>query len=230
MAYIVPVNLKTFLTKVSSDIFMPVLRESKAYIKSDATSHVIKTKLFKGKTTLQIIECLYKLYRLCCNDNPKKLLNFSSPVELSVGVISGLYSRDYIFTRDLIIKIIEKIGFFTIKHTDSRSLIITYNNNDIHIRPVKNRSDLICSTFIGIIDTNEVWSNDKAELVTAAIQRTNARMGNSKYKFVLLVIPPEEINNYSYIKNILSLLDSIFFTVKIDPNELSDEDIDSYFE
>lgn len=229
MAYIVPISLKTFLTKVSSDIFMPVLRESKAYIKSDATSHIIKTKLFNGKTTLQIIECLYKLYRLCCNDNIKKLLNFSPAVELSVGVISR-YNNDYIFTKDLIIKIIEKIGFFTIKHADSMDLIITYNNNDIHIRPVKSRSDLICNTLIGIIDTNEVWSNDKAELVTAAIQRINARMGNSRYKFVLLVIPPEEINNYSYIKNILNLLDSIFFTVKIDPNEISDEDINIYFE
>ncbi len=229
MTYIVPVNLKTFLAKISSDIFMQVLRECESYIKSDATSHIIKTKLFNGKTTLQIIECLYKLYRLCCNNNIKKLLNFSSAVELSVGVISK-YNSDYIFTKDLIIKIIEKIGFFTIKHADSRGLIITYNNNDIHIKPVKNRSDLICNTIIGIIDTNEVWSNDKAELVTAAIQIINARMGNSEYKFVLLVIPPEEINNYSYIKNIFNLLDSIFFTVKIDSNEVSDEDINSYFE
>lgn len=229
MAYIIPVNLKTFLTKISSDIFMQVLRECKSYIKSDATSHIIKTKLFNGKTTLQVIECLYKLYRLCCNNNIEKLLNFSSAVELSVGIISR-YNSDYIFTKDLIIKIIEKIGFFTIKHADSMDLIITYNNNDIHIKSVKNRNDLICNTLIGIIDTNEVWSNDKAELVTAAIQRINARMGNSKYKFVLLVITPEEINNYSYIKNILNLLDSIFFTVKIDSNEVSDEDINSYFE
>ena len=229
MANIVPVDLVTFLDNISKDLLMPVLRESKAYIKSGLNNHIIKTRVFKGKTTLQVVECLYKIYTLCCNDDPKKVLGFSPSIELSVGILSESYIRDYTFTRDAIVNLIEKIGYFTIKQNNSKDLIISYNNNDIYIRPIKHTSDLISNTFIGIINTDIAWDGNKVSLAINAIQRTTARMAFSPYKFVLFIIPPDEINSRSYIKNVIDSLNPAFFTVIIDPTELSDGDISNYF-
>lgn len=54
-------------------------------------------------------------------------------------------------------------------------------------------------------------------------------MAFSPYKFILFIIPPDEINSCSYIKDVMTLLNPTFFTVIIDPTELSDGDISNYF-
>ena len=232
MSSLVPHDIKLFTNSLSLN--MRVSRELKRYLcpkdRQSYYGHIMKSETFYGKSSLQIIEMLYKIYKLCCIGNIHKVLNFSDSACLSVGIIAD--RKDYFSNIvNYIIDLSSALGYFCIDKTTNTNITLTFNDNVINIKPITKESDLIGDTYIGIMSFNTNWSPEKARLVLMALSRIDARMCQSEHKFALLEIPASDLNKYKYLKSIIDSFGSdIYITVPSEYKELTLAEIDNYFE
>lgn len=232
MSSLIPHDIELFTNSLS--LTMRVSRELKNYLcpkdHSPYYGHIIKSETFYGKSSLQIIEMLYKIYKLCCVGNVHKVFNFSDSVCLSVGIIVD--KKDYFNNiANYIIELSNALGYFCIDKTNNNSITLAFNDNVISIKPIIEESDLIGDTYIGIMSSDVDWSPEKVQLVLKALSRINTRMYWSEYKFALLEIFTNDLNKYKYLKTIIDSFGSdIYITAPNEHKELTLAEIDNYFE
>lgn len=232
MSSLVPHDIELFTNSLS--LTMHVSRELKNYLcpkdHLPYYGHIIESETFYDKSLLQIIEMLYKIYKLCCVGNVHKVFNFSDSVCLSVGIIVD--RKDHFNNiSDYIIELSNVLGYFCIGKTNNNNITLAFNGNVIIIKPIIRESDLIGDTYIGIMSSDVDWSPEKVQLVLKALSRINSRMYWSEYKFALLKTSANDLNKYKYLKTIIDSFESdIYITVPNEHKELTLVEIDNYFE
>lgn len=232
MSSLVPHDIKLFTNSLSLN--MRVSRELKNYLcpkgRQPYYGHIIKSETFYGKSSLQIIEMLYKIYKLCCIGNVHKALSFSESTRLAVGIIVDRKS-DFDKIVNSIIDLSNVLGYFYINTPTNTNVTLTFNDNVISLEPITRESDLIGSTYIGIMCSNISWSPAKVRLVLRALNRIESRLGLSEHKFALIEMLTSDLDKYEYLKSIIdSFGTDIYITVSNELKQLTLKEIDSYFE